>query len=162
MEIPGFFTGLGFAIPERKEVADFLQEITSRKDQGQYRLDPSKKDNFVPVKAMYAAFQGSARGQEMTKALATSAIPPPLAVTTDDPGVKGLVPYATDALVRCPFALSNWQVFKAMTDRDSLLFSRNSFLYIFQTFQTCLVGLMATTLFLKVRVKGGHLNPNGP
>lgn len=28
-----FFEGLGFACPERKGVADFLQEVTSRKDQ---------------------------------------------------------------------------------------------------------------------------------
>jgi hypothetical protein len=29
----GFFGGLGFAIPPRKGVADFLQEVTSRRDQ---------------------------------------------------------------------------------------------------------------------------------
>lgn len=29
----GFFAGLGFAIPPRKGVADFLQEVTSRRDQ---------------------------------------------------------------------------------------------------------------------------------
>lgn len=28
-----FFEGLGFACPERKGIADFLQEVTSRKDQ---------------------------------------------------------------------------------------------------------------------------------
>jgi hypothetical protein len=28
-----FFTSLGFELPERKGAADFLQEITSRKDQ---------------------------------------------------------------------------------------------------------------------------------
>lgn len=28
-----FFESLGFACPERKGVADFLQEVTSRKDQ---------------------------------------------------------------------------------------------------------------------------------
>jgi hypothetical protein len=29
----GFFAGLGFVIPPRKGVADFLQEVTSRRDQ---------------------------------------------------------------------------------------------------------------------------------
>lgn len=28
-----FFESLGFACPERKGIADFLQEVTSRKDQ---------------------------------------------------------------------------------------------------------------------------------
>lgn len=32
-EVVGFFGGLGFTIPARKGVADFLQEVTSRKDQ---------------------------------------------------------------------------------------------------------------------------------
>ena len=32
-EVVPFFEGLGFALPPRKGVADFLQEITSRKDQ---------------------------------------------------------------------------------------------------------------------------------
>ena len=31
--VPEFFESLGFACPERKGVADFLQEVTSRKDQ---------------------------------------------------------------------------------------------------------------------------------
>ena len=29
-----FFNGCGFALPARKGIADFLQEVTSRKDQG--------------------------------------------------------------------------------------------------------------------------------
>ena len=32
-DVVPFFEGLGFRLPERKGVADFLQEITSRKDQ---------------------------------------------------------------------------------------------------------------------------------
>lgn len=32
-EVMCFFEGLGFQLPPRKGVADFLQEITSRKDQ---------------------------------------------------------------------------------------------------------------------------------
>ena len=29
-----FFNSCGFALPARKGIADFLQEVTSRKDQG--------------------------------------------------------------------------------------------------------------------------------
>ena len=32
-EVLPFFTRLGFALPERKGIADFLQEVTSAKDQ---------------------------------------------------------------------------------------------------------------------------------
>ncbi|KAJ7294134.1 hypothetical protein O6H91_19G003400 [Diphasiastrum complanatum] len=37
-----FFESMGFKCPERKGVADFLQEVTSRKDQRQYWADKSK------------------------------------------------------------------------------------------------------------------------
>ena len=45
-----FFRSCGFAPPERKDGADFLQEVTSRKDQAAYwiREEPYK---FVPVEA---------------------------------------------------------------------------------------------------------------
>ena len=32
-DVVPFFSSMGFEMPERKGVADFLQEITSRKDQ---------------------------------------------------------------------------------------------------------------------------------
>ena len=32
-EVLPFFSGLGFQLPERKGIADFLQEVTSKKDQ---------------------------------------------------------------------------------------------------------------------------------
>ena len=32
-EVMGFFQGLGFDLPERKGIPDFLQEVTGRKDQ---------------------------------------------------------------------------------------------------------------------------------
>ena len=32
-EVLPFFSGLGFRLPERKGIADFLQEVTSKKDQ---------------------------------------------------------------------------------------------------------------------------------
>ena len=31
-----FFNSMGFSLPERKGIADFLQEVTSEKDQAQY------------------------------------------------------------------------------------------------------------------------------
>jgi len=34
--VMAFFNSMGFSLPERKGIADFLQEVTSEKDQGQY------------------------------------------------------------------------------------------------------------------------------
>lgn len=36
-----FFESLGFHLPERKGIADFLQEVTSEKDQKVPALDPA-------------------------------------------------------------------------------------------------------------------------
>ncbi len=36
VQVMPFFNRVGFALPERKGIADFLQEVTSPKDQAQY------------------------------------------------------------------------------------------------------------------------------
>lgn len=48
-----FFSHLGFACPERKGIADFLQEVTSRKDQAQYRCGPSVILQTIVFQAPY-------------------------------------------------------------------------------------------------------------
>ncbi|CAH9094187.1 unnamed protein product [Cuscuta europaea] len=44
-----FFESLGFKLPPRKGIADFLQKVTSRKDPAQYWADHSKPYAFIPV-----------------------------------------------------------------------------------------------------------------
>jgi hypothetical protein len=74
----GFFAGLGFAIPERKGVADFLQEVTSRKDQPQYWAGAPEQYSFMPVETFHAAYTASPQGQAMMAALdAPAPVPPP-------------------------------------------------------------------------------------
>ena len=41
-EAAGYFEGLGFRCPERKGVADFLQEVTSKKVHSTFTLTPCK------------------------------------------------------------------------------------------------------------------------
>lgn len=72
-EVVPFFEGLGFRLPPRKGTADFLQEITSRKDQRQYWADPSKPYRFIPPAEMARAFHHSPVGQA---AAAEAASPP--------------------------------------------------------------------------------------
>ncbi|KAK9150152.1 hypothetical protein Syun_008461 [Stephania yunnanensis] len=42
-----FFESLGFKLPPRKGIADFLQEVTSKKDQAQYWVDNSRPYEFL-------------------------------------------------------------------------------------------------------------------
>ena len=66
-----FFVSLGFALPSRKGTADFLQEITSRKDQRQYWADHSKPYRFIPPAEMAEAFRRSPVGQAVAAEIAS-------------------------------------------------------------------------------------------
>ena len=125
------------------------QELTSRKDQAKYRA-PGQPLEFMGIKSLAEAFERSPGGQARAEALASPAVPAPKAVVTGDTG--DMAPFSTDPLVRTRYGLKNADVFKALVSRDLLLFSRNSFLYIFQEFQTTLVGIMAATLFLRTNM----------
>ncbi|KAL2489953.1 ABC transporter G family member 40 [Forsythia ovata] len=52
-----FFESMGFKCPERKGVADFLQEVTSKKDQQQYWTRRDEPYRFVTVGEFAEAFQ---------------------------------------------------------------------------------------------------------
>ncbi|EEE50719.1 hypothetical protein OsJ_31016 [Oryza sativa Japonica Group] len=54
-----YFKSLGFSLPPRKGIADFLQEVTSKKDQAQYWSDQSKQHIFVSASEMAAVFKES-------------------------------------------------------------------------------------------------------
>ncbi|GAX74480.1 hypothetical protein CEUSTIGMA_g1929.t1 [Chlamydomonas eustigma] len=148
-EIPSFFNNIGFHIPERKETADFLQEVTSRKDQTMYRDDKGK--SFMGVRAIADAFARSPMGAANATYLTTPATPAPRALITDGDST-GKAPYATDGLQRTRYGINNVSLFKALVHRDFVLMTRNSFLYIFQEFQTFLVGVLAATMFLRTHM----------
>ncbi|KAJ7568416.1 hypothetical protein O6H91_01G032000 [Diphasiastrum complanatum] len=117
-----FFEGMGFKCPKRKGVADFLQELTSRKDQAQYWADKSQPYTFVPVRKFVEGFAKFHVGQRIAQELAT-----PFDRSTNHPA----------ALVRQKFAISNWELLRACFAREWLLMKRNSFIFVFKTIQVC-------------------------
>ncbi|XP_009614154.1 ABC transporter G family member 31 isoform X1 [Nicotiana tomentosiformis] len=132
-----FFESLGFRLPPRKGVADFLQEVTSRKDQAQYWADNSRPYEFIPVPAIAEAFRNSRYGQDLKSSLS--------------------IPYDRSkghpsALSATKFAVPRWELFKACFSREWLLMTRHSFLYIFRTCQVAFVGFVTCTMFLKTRI----------
>ncbi|GER48392.1 pleiotropic drug resistance protein, partial [Striga asiatica] len=132
-----FFQSMGFKCPERKGIADFLQEVTSKKDQQQYFADKDKCYRFITVKEFSEAFKSFHVGQGLT---AEMAIPfdkkksHPAALTTKEYGV------------------SKKELMKACTSRELLLMRRNSFLYIFKLLQLSIMAVIAMTLFLRVKM----------
>ncbi|WVY96785.1 hypothetical protein V8G54_028936 [Vigna mungo] len=115
-----FFGSVGFKCPERKGVADFLQEVTSKKDQEQYWFRRDIPYQYVTVPEFVAHFKNYSIGQQLHE--------------------KIKVPYDPNeshraALVKEKYGISKWELFKACFSREWLLMKRNYFLYIFKTFQ---------------------------
>ena len=57
-QVMPFFNSMGFALPERKGIADFLQEVTSPKDQEQYWC-VAFRCSSVPEPSCVGPLQGS-------------------------------------------------------------------------------------------------------
>ncbi|BBN01006.1 hypothetical protein Mp_2g03890 [Marchantia polymorpha subsp. ruderalis] len=132
-----FFETLGFKLPPRKGIADFLQEVTSKKDQKQYWADKDKPYIYISVEEMAAAFKAYPTGQELASYMET-----PFERRKSHPA----------ALVRNKYALTGWQLVKACTEREMTLIKRNAFLYIFRTCQVGFVGFVTSTLFIRARI----------
>nr|POF00774.1 pleiotropic drug resistance protein 1 [Quercus suber] len=86
-----FFQSMGFKCPDRKGVADFLQEVISRKDQKQYWARKDEPYSFVTVQEFVEAFQsfhvGKSIGDELSVPYDKSKSHP-AALTTNKYGVN--------------------------------------------------------------------------
>ncbi|KAG5551930.1 hypothetical protein RHGRI_010140 [Rhododendron griersonianum] len=141
-----FFEHMGFKCPERKGVADFLQEVTSRKDQKQYWAKKDEPYSYVQVKEFAEAFKSFHVGQKLGDKLAVpfdKAKGHPAALTTKKYGV------------------SKKELLKACTSREYLLMKRNSFIYIFKLSQLTLMALITMTLFLRTEMPKKTLEDGG-
>ncbi|KAH9292275.1 hypothetical protein KI387_042541, partial [Taxus chinensis] len=132
-----FFESMGFACPERKGVADFLQEVTSRKDQEQYWVRESQPYCYVPVKEFADAFQSFNVGVQLNSELSI-----PYDKSTSHPA----------ALTTKEYGLSKTELMKACIDREVLLMKRSSFIYIFKLFQITTIALITLTVFFRTEM----------
>uniref|UniRef100_A0A0R0KQH1 ABC transporter domain-containing protein n=1 Tax=Glycine max TaxID=3847 RepID=A0A0R0KQH1_SOYBN len=132
-----FFKSMGFKCPERKGVADFLQEVTSRKDQEQYWADKDQPYRFVTSKEFSEAHRSFHVGRSLVEELATEfdkSKSHPAALTTKKYGV------------------GKWELFKACLSREYLLIKRHSFVYTFKLSQLSVAAFVAMTVFLQTEM----------
>ncbi|KAF8400894.1 hypothetical protein HHK36_014197 [Tetracentron sinense] len=132
-----FFETCGFRCPERKGTADFLQEVTSRKDQEQYWADRSKPYRYISVTEFSNGFKRYHVGLHLESELS--------------------IPYDKSrshkaALVFTKYSVPKMDLLKASFAKEWLLIKRNSFVYIFKTVQSILVAIIASTLFLRTEL----------
>ncbi|KAA8525428.1 hypothetical protein F0562_007305 [Nyssa sinensis] len=132
-----FFECMGLKCPKRKGVANFLQEVTSRKDQEQYWANKDEPYNFITVKEFTEAFQSFDVSQKLG----------------DDLGVPfDKVKSHPAALTTKKYGVSKKDLFKACISREYLLMKRNSFVYIFKITQLILMLIITMTLFLRTEM----------
>ncbi|PKA63442.1 putative pleiotropic drug resistance protein 2 [Apostasia shenzhenica] len=141
-----FFESMGFTCPERKGVADFLQEVTSKKDQQQYWGRHDEPYRFVQVREFADSFQSFHVGEKLVKELSV-----PFDTSKAHPA----------ALTTSKYGVSKKELLKACMSREFLLMKRNSFVYGFRGFQLLLMAIIAMTLFLRTNMHHDNTSPDG-
>ncbi|KAL6876398.1 hypothetical protein ACP4OV_012970 [Aristida adscensionis] len=132
-----FFESCGFRCPERKGTADFLQEVTSKKDQEQYWADQQRPYRYISVTEFEQRFKRFHVGLQVENHLSV-------------PFDKSRCHQA--ALVFSKQSVSTTELLKASFDKEWLLIKRNSFVYVFKTIQLIIVALIASTVFLRTKM----------
>nr|XP_023870372.1 pleiotropic drug resistance protein 1-like isoform X4 [Quercus suber] len=141
-----FFEYMGFRCPERKGVADFLQEVTSRKDQEQYWAHTDEAYSYVSVKEFSEAFQSFHIGRKIGDELAT-----PFDKSSSHPA----------ALTTKKYGVNKKELFKACISRELLLMKRNSFVYFFKMFQLISTAFITMTLFIRTEMHRDTVTDGG-
>ncbi|XP_078447765.1 pleiotropic drug resistance protein 2-like [Wolffia australiana] len=127
-----FFEFMGFKCPPRKAVADFLQEVTSRKDQRQYWSDEQHPYRYISVDEFVHAFDSFKAGQQLRRGLSTA-----YDKSKTHPA----------ALSKNKYGAPKWEIFKACLEREWLLMKRNSFVFVFKTCQLMFLAGLGSSVF---------------
>ncbi|KAG0452300.1 hypothetical protein HPP92_025773 [Vanilla planifolia] len=122
--------------PQRKGIADFLQEVISKKDQAQYWYIQDKSYNYITTDKFVKAFQDSTIGKKLEEELSK--------------------PYDKEksnenAFVFSSHSITKWEMLRTCMDRELLLLKRNSFVYLFKTIQIAIVAIITMTAFLRTK-----------
>ncbi|XP_058223773.1 pleiotropic drug resistance protein 1-like isoform X1 [Rhododendron vialii] len=129
-----FFEHIGFKCPDRKGVADFLQEVTSRKDQEQYWTRRHEPYGFVTAREFAKIFQSFHVGRKLEDELSI-----PFDKAKSHPA----------ALATNKYGVSKKELLKALISREYLLMKRNSFVYIFKMTQLIIMAFVVMMIFLR-------------
>ncbi|XP_010313833.1 pleiotropic drug resistance protein 3 isoform X3 [Solanum lycopersicum] len=140
-----FFESCGFKCPERKGVADFLQEVTSKKDQAQYWHETKETYKFLSVDTLSRKFKESPYRKKLNDELS---------VAYDKSRCH------KNSITFRDYSLPKWELFRACMSREFLLMKRNSFIYIFKTVQLVIIAFITMTVFLRTRMHTDLVHAN--
>ncbi|KAL8527729.1 hypothetical protein ACS0TY_005540 [Phlomoides rotata] len=133
-DVLDFFSSCGFKCPERKGVADFLQEVISKKDQEQYWHETAQPYQYISVDMLTKKYKESVHGKKLSEELS--------------------VPFdkSKNAISFSEHSLPKWTLFRVCMSREFLLLKRNSFIYVFKSVQLVLVATLTMTVFLRTEM----------
>ncbi|CAM8923252.1 unnamed protein product [Rhodiola kirilowii] len=140
-----FFEECGFRCPERKGVADFLQEVISRNDQAQYWNSSERPYRYSSVDSFCEAFKDFPVGKKLDEDISK----PYNRSQSHDSALS----FSSDSIPK-------WELFRACLSRELLLMRRNSFVYVFKTTQLVFIAFITMTLFLRTRMHVDLLHSN--
>ncbi|KAL3515881.1 hypothetical protein ACH5RR_022783, partial [Cinchona calisaya] len=140
-----FFESRGFRCPERKGAADFLQEVISEKDQGQYWYQSEETYIYKSVDMLSREFEESCFGKKLNEELSRPFV--------RSKGHK-------DAITFRVYSIPKWTLFRACMSREFLLTKRNSSIYDFKSAQMLIAAFITMTVFLRTRMNVDLLHAN--
>ncbi|KAK4559505.1 hypothetical protein RGQ29_008644 [Quercus rubra] len=129
-----FFEHCGFRCPPRKNIADFLQEVLSKKDQPKYWYHEDQPYTYISINNFESSFKEYHLGEKQNEELSS-------------PVDKSK--YHEKALSFNTYSLSKWELFKACMAREWLLIKRNSFVHVFKSAQLLVLGFVTMTVFVR-------------
>ncbi|KAK9690326.1 hypothetical protein RND81_09G120100 [Saponaria officinalis] len=132
-----FFESMGFRCPDRKGVADFLQEVTSKNDQEQYWAYRNIPYHFITSKEFAEGFWSFHVGRKLAQELEV-----PFDRSKNHPA----------ALTKEKYGVSTMDCLKVSFDRELLLMKRQSFVYIFKLIQIIITAFLAMSVFFRTKM----------
>ncbi|KAG5392294.1 hypothetical protein IGI04_022257 [Brassica rapa subsp. trilocularis] len=132
-----FFESFGFKCPERKGTADFLQEVTSKKDQEQYWVDQTKPYRYITVPEFARKFKTFHVGNKLSNELSVP--------FDKSKGHKA-------ALVFDKYSVKKSELLKTCWDKEWMLMKRNSFFYVFKTVSIIIIAAILSSVFLRTEM----------
>ncbi|KAK1262602.1 ABC transporter G family member 34 [Acorus gramineus] len=133
-----FFESMGFRSPERKNTADYLQEVISKMDQAQYWTGDHSSYRYVKIKKFALSFHSFHVGLRLQEEL-----------NNPDNQKQGDAPIKTQGIG----GISKGKLFKTCFSREELLMKRNSPLHIFKIIQISLLAFIVMTVFIRTEMK---------
>ncbi|KAL6614944.1 hypothetical protein ACP70R_037214 [Stipagrostis hirtigluma subsp. patula] len=141
VHIQEFFEWMGFKCPDRKGVADFLQEVTSKRDQQQYWVKDAPYQ-YISAIEFAVAFQSFHVGIGLQADLHA-----PLVNQSNHP----------IAPTSAKYGVSKVELFQACFSREYLLMKRDSFVYIFRLMQLIFQAFIVMTVFVRTEMHHNNI-----